>query len=104
MRRLRLICPLLGVLCVILFTESVTAATYHTYIPGMITSFQNNIIYIDKSRFILAPDVRIFNHVRRNGAYYEEKTRFSDVSVGQPVLVKVEGSTVYEILIERWKQ
>lgn len=80
------------------------AGTTHIYIGGIVQGISNNEISVNSHRYTLAPTVRVLAINKRNGAYFEDKSSVSDILVGQPVKVKVEATTVYEVLIERWKQ
>lgn len=95
---------LLGLLGVLLCAVSLNAATYHVYFTGIVTSFGNNEINVNNKRYILAPKVTVLFQDKQKGSYYEKKGSLSDIRIGQPVIVKAEGSSAHEILIERWKQ
>ena len=104
MRRILISGFVASALGVLFLSASLSAASYHVYMTGYVASYGNNQLIVGKKRFILTPGVTVAFHDRRNGSYIVVKGKLSDVRVGQPVVVKAEGSSAYEILIERWKQ
>lgn len=80
------------------------AGTTHIYTGGVVQGISNGEITVNARRYTLASAVRVLAINKRNGAYFEDKSNLSEIRVGQPVKIKVEAATVYEVLIERWKQ
>jgi hypothetical protein len=104
MKRMLFTLCVASVLGVLLYSVPLNANTFHVYVSGNVTSFGNNEMTVDKRRFLLSSNVRVAFHDKKNGSYFESKGKLSDVKVGQPVIIKAEGSAAHEILIERWKQ
>jgi hypothetical protein len=89
---------------VLVLSWSEVSATTHNYnFNGRVMSISEQLMIVGKKDFPLAHNVRVFDQVRRDGAYYLERSRLSRVSVGDSVTVKVDGAYVVEIVIERWK-
>jgi hypothetical protein len=89
---------------IFMHVSQVQAGTTHFYTGGIVQEITQSEIWVGANRYTLAPSLRVIDINKRNNAYYEDRSSLYQVRSGQPVRVKVEGSTVYEILIERWKQ
>jgi len=89
--------------CAVLANQ-VQAGTNHIYRGGIVRDITPGEITVGTNHYTLAPAVRVLVINKRNGAYFEDKSSLSEIRAGQPVKIKVEATTVYEVLIERWKQ
>jgi len=70
----------------------------HMYYIGILTSFSDNQMILDGKNYQLAPKVKIILRVvGSNGAIHEKIGRFSDISVGNKLTIKVLNGDVTEI-------
>jgi hypothetical protein len=75
------------------------------YTSGIIKSTQApDKIVIGTRTFTVSPKCDIVFQLRKGPSIYEKHATFYDISAGDPVFVKIEGSTVKNVCIERWKQ
>lgn len=92
-------------LVIIGMATSVYGNTFHRYLNGKVESISNYSITVGGQRYSLNPYAVYRAHDRNsNGSFNEKPVRNSDVKVGQHVYIKVEGSTVHEVIIERWEK
>jgi hypothetical protein len=80
------------------------ADTYHHYFNGRVAAVSESSIQLGKRRFSIASGSRIVIQKKLNGAYLEEHAKISMINQGDSVTVRAEGTTVNEIIIERWKR
>jgi hypothetical protein len=93
------------VLVMLFFLLSTALAdTFHYYFNGKVAGISETSIQIGKRVYAIAPGSRVVVQDKRNGAIYEEPARVYSINPGDSVTVRVEGSTVNEILIERWRR
>jgi hypothetical protein len=79
--------------------------TFHRYMNGKVDAVSDHSIIVSGHKYTLAWNAVYRVHDRnRSGSFSDNLAQHSDVHAGQPVYVKVEGSTVYEVIIERWKK
>ena len=80
------------------------ATTFHYFYNGRVKSISDDTMAIGDKSFRVAEKVKVLQHEERNGAFYENPSNLRTVNVGMSVTVKVEGSVITEIIIERWKR
>jgi hypothetical protein len=79
--------------------------TFHRYEKGKVEAISDYSIVVSAHRYSLA-----LNTVYRvqdrtpSGSFSENLAKHGDVHIGQHVYLKVEGTTIHEVIIERWKQ
>jgi hypothetical protein len=79
--------------------------TFHRYIKGKVEAISDYSIVVSGHSYTLAGKVVYRVHDKSpSGSFSDNLARSSDLHAGQPVYIKVEGRTVYEVIIERWKQ
>lgn len=79
--------------------------TFHRYINGKVEAISDHSIVVSGHNYTLASNVVYRVHDRTpSGSFSDNLARRSEVYSGQSVYLKVEGTTVYEVIIERWKQ
>jgi hypothetical protein len=79
--------------------------TFHRYINGTVEAISDDSIVVSRHNYTLASNVIYRVHDRTpSGSFSDNLARRYDVRAGQPVYIKVEGTTVYEVIIERWKK
>lgn len=79
--------------------------TFHRYINGKVEAITDYSIVVSGYTYNFAGKVIYRVHDRTpRGSFTENLAGRSDVQAGQSVYVKVEGNTVYEVIIERWKR
>lgn len=93
-----------GMFVTVVSVMTANAGTTHIYTGGSIQDISQDQLVVGANRYTVSPSVKIIILNKRNGSYYEDAGRRSDLQTGQPVRLKVEGTTVYEVVIERWKQ
>jgi len=70
----------------------------HMYYIGILTSFSDNQMVLDGKSYQVAPKVKvILRVVGGNGAIHEKMGRFSDISVGNKLTIKVSNGEVTEV-------
>lgn len=81
-----------------------TAGTFHYYFNGRVRAVSDSNIQVETRRFTIAPGCKVILIQNRNKAFFEDPARINDIHPGESVSVRVEGSRVDEIRIERWKR
>lgn len=84
--------------------QATASNTTHIYTGGVIQDTANEELVIRGRRYTLHPSCKVLILEKRNGSYYEDAGQRSDLRSGLLVRIKAEATTVYEVLIERWKQ
>ncbi|HTP64354.1 MAG TPA: hypothetical protein VMJ66_03105 [Geobacteraceae bacterium] len=59
-------------------------------------------LVIGKRTYTLAPKSEIVIRYKKGPSIYEKKAYFSDINRGDKVFVRVEGTTIHQVFIERW--
>lgn len=85
-------------------TTSTYGQSYHKYYTGVVQNVYSDGIVVDGQTYSYASDMKIKAHNQVDGAFDEVEGRLSEVRVGVSVVMKLEGTTIHEIIIERWKQ
>ncbi len=85
--------------------SSVYGNTFHRYLNGKVESVSDYSIVVGGQKYYFDP-YAVYRAQDRNsnGSFNENPVRHSAVKVGQHVYIKVEGSTVHEVIIERWER
>jgi hypothetical protein len=78
--------------------------TVHVYINGSVDSVNGTIITIDGSQYVIDAKCRVVIMNKENDIFHENPARTSDIRIGDRVTAKKIAGTLYEIIIERWKQ
>jgi hypothetical protein len=86
-----------------------TTGTYdksvHKYFTGTVQERSSDGIVFNNQRYVFAPNIKIAAHEKiSSGSFREVAARSSDIVTGANVIIKVVGTTIYELIIERWKQ
>ena len=87
-------------------TSRTYGRSFHKYNTGVVQASSSAGIVFNNRQYTYAPTVKIRAHVKntQDGSFKEIKAELYDIRVGSNVIIKVEGTTIYEIIIERWKQ
>ncbi len=85
-------------------TTTSSGRSYHKYYSGVVQSSSNEGIVVNDRNFLYSANVKIKAHEKRNNTFREVAGNMNEVRSGAHVVLKVEGSNIYEIIIERWKQ
>jgi myosin-crossreactive antigen len=88
----------------LLFAANVFAESHHYYFNGKVQAVSYNEITVSGKKFTIATKSRIAMQESRKGAIFERPGSIYQISIGDYVTVRIEGCTVNEILIERWKR
>lgn len=75
----------------------------HIYYNGKVTEISEKFLTVDGNVYWISSDCRVAIHREVRGAIYEEPAKLSDIKKGDWVTVRLEGKTITEILIERYK-
>lgn len=78
------------------------AAVY--YYTGRVSSFSDNTIALENNRYLIKHNAVYLKHVKRKDAFYEEKSRASQLRIGDSVVLHVNGTIVDKVIIEEWKR
>ncbi len=97
-------CALLVLFLVWCLGGGVYALSVHYYLNGRVNAVSDNSITVDGRVFKIVPRARVAIQTERNGAFFEDPARISNISRGDSVNVRVTGNTVDDIQIERWKR
>jgi Ni,Fe-hydrogenase III small subunit len=88
-----------------LLSLPVLAASNHFFFTGVVSSVSSNSITVNDRQFMFAPKVEVVVQERAaQGNFQEKKSRMGSVSAGTPVIVRIEGAMVNQIIIEEWKR
>ncbi len=94
------IATLLGLLALSAF-----AASNHYFFTGKVVEVSDRSITVANRVLPFAQKVAVVVHERSaSGNFEEKKSRISYVTPGTPVIVRVEGAMVNQIIIEEWKR
>ena len=75
------------------------------YTTGIVTSVTApDKLVIGARTYTVSPKCEIISQLRNGPSIYEKRASFYDIHRGDPVLVKIEGSTLKNVALERWKQ
>lgn len=87
-------------------TERTYGRSFHKYYTGIVQSSSSEGIVFNNKQYTYSPNVKIKAQVKntKDGSFREIKAETYDIREGSNVNIKAEGSTIYEINIERWKQ
>ena len=85
-------------------TTTSSGRSYHKYYSGVIQSSSNEGVVINNRTFLYSENVKVKAHEKRNNGFREVVGNMYEVRSGAHVILKIEGSNIYEIIIERWKQ
>lgn len=88
----------------LLFAANVFAESHHYYFNGRVQAVSDNEIIVSGRKFTIAAKSKVAMQESRKGAIFERPGRIYQISIGDSVTVRVEGCTVNEILVERWKR
>jgi len=98
----------IGLFIAVIFILSIAVShaydTVHVYMNGKVDSVSGNIITIDNNQYKIDARCRIVIVYQENNIFHEQPARISDIRTGDSVSVKKIANTLYEIMIERWKQ
>lgn len=85
--------------------KTYSGRSFHKYHTGVVQGSSSAGIVFNNKQYTYAPTVKIRAHVKntKDGSFQEIKAEMYEIQSGTNVIVKVEGSTIYEIIIERWK-
>ena len=90
------------------FARSTTKSfgrSFHKYYTGVVQGISKDGIVFNNQQYIFAQNIKIAAHEKNNnGNFREVAARSNDIAVGAHVIIKVVGTSIYEIIIERWKQ
>jgi hypothetical protein len=102
------------IICMILLIDATSHArstatstagrSFLKYYSGIVQSASNDGIVLNNKTYAYAQNVKIRAHEKSKGAFKEVDARISEIRAGSPVIIRAEGASVYEIIIERWKQ
>lgn len=82
----------------------ISTRSFHKYYSGIVQRVFDSGIVLNSNNYFYASKVKILSHVKNNGVFKEAGASMYEVREGVPVIIKVEGTTIHEIIIERWKQ
>jgi hypothetical protein len=85
-------------------TTNSSGRSNHKYYSGVIQSSSNEGIVVNDRNFLYSANVKIKAHEKRDNGFREVAGNMNEVRSGAHVVLKIEGSNIYEIIIERWKQ
>lgn len=86
-------------------TTSSFGRSQHKYYTGVVEDSSRAGIVLNKMQYTYSPILKVKAHQKiKNGSFSVVSADLDEVHRGTSVIVKVEGSTIYEIIIERWKQ
>jgi len=92
------------IILMLLYSVATEAATMQRYINGTIEHVTGDGITVNGNTYILSPKVSIRAHEYRDNSMYEVAGKTSEMTPGAQVYIRVEGTTVYEVIIERSKK
>lgn len=71
------------------------------YINGAIEYATDNSIRLNGNTYTLSPKVIIRAHEKHGNSLYEVPGKMSEVTTGTPVYLRIEGTTIYEVIVVR---
>jgi hypothetical protein len=89
------------IIIVCLQSVAIEADTMQRYINGTIEYVTLDSITVNGNTFALSPKVSIRAHEKRDNSMYEVAGKTSEMIPGVQVYIRIEGTTVYEVIIER---
>jgi hypothetical protein len=94
------------IIIILLCLQSVAteAVTMQHYINGTIEHVTGDSITVNGNTYSLSPKVSIRAHEKRDNSMYEVAGKTSEMTAGAQVYIRVEGTTVHEVIIERSKK
>lgn len=97
-----LIALVLGGLDAVSSKMALASAVYH--FTGRVSLFDGKTIRVEGKEFSVKSRAVFLKHSLRNGAFFEEKIRSSDVRTGDSVVLHIDGTIVDKIIVEEWKR
>jgi hypothetical protein len=85
-------------------TTTSSGRSYHKYYSGVVQSSTSQGVVVNDRSFLYSANVKVKAHEKRDNGFREVAGNMNEVRSGAHVVLKVEGSNIYEIIIERWKQ
>jgi hypothetical protein len=92
------------IILMFLYSVATEAATMQRYINGTIENVTNDSITVNGNIYVFSPKVSIRAHEYRDNSMYEVAGKTSEMTAGVQVYIRVEGTTVHEVIIERSKK
>ncbi len=74
---------------------------YFTSGKVVTVSYPDKLV-VGKRTYTMAPKAEIVIRYKNGPSIYEKKGSFSDIYQGDKVYIRVEGTTIHQVFIERW--
>jgi len=89
---------------ILLFFTVMPIYAGHAYYNGKVTGISENLLTVDGNSYWIASNCKVAIHYEVKGAFFEKPANLKDVKIGDWVTVRIDGKTILEILIERYKK
>ncbi len=76
---------------------------YFTSGKVVTVSYPDKLV-VGKRAYTIAPKAAIVIRYKNGPSIYEKKGSISDIYQGDKVFIRVEGTTIHQVFIERWGQ